>query len=399
MNYEATVTGSDLLSQEEIGSRRKKRLIIAAVLLLLIAAVAAAAYYFASGTDADGAASTAAATDDEKSEDQAQAVTVVAPGTTTVTRLINASGTLAARREIPVGVVGEGGRVARVMVNAGDWVKQGQVLASIDQSVQSQQAAAQSAQIGVSEADLRLAQNELDRALKLIDRGFISKADVDRRTATRDSARARLNVARAQLNATRASNARLVIRAPAGGYVLERNVEPGQTVTAGSGMLFRIAKGGEMELQAQLAEGDLAVVSQGVAATVVPVGTDRQFTGQIWQVSPVINAQSRQGIARIALPFNQALKPGGFASVEIKAGAIQATVLPESAVHNDNGGNYVYLVGKENKIARRDVKTGLVTSDGVSIVDGLDGTEKIVLYAGSFLNPGESVTPKMLEKE
>ena len=397
MNYEATVSGSDLLSQEEISSRRKKRLLIAAILLLIVAAVAAAAYYFATGTGEGGTATKAAAAEKEKS--QAQAVTVVAPGTTTVTRMINATGTLAARREVPVGVVGEGGRVTRVMADAGDWVKQGQVLISIDRSVQSQQAAAQSAQIGVSEADLRLAQNELDRALKLVDRGFISKADVDRKTATRDSARARLNVSRAQLNATRASNARLVVRAPVGGYVLERNVEPGQTVTAGSGMLFRIAKGGEMELQAQLAESDLATVSQGITAQVVPVGTDKVFNGQIWQVSPVINAQSRQGIARIALPFDRALKPGGFASVEIKAGAIQATVLPESAVHNDNDGDYVFVVGKDNKVSHRRVKTGLVTSDGVSIVDGLSGSEKIVLFAGSFLNPGESVIPKMQKKK
>ena len=103
-------------------------------------------------------------------------------------RSINATGTLAARREIPVGVVGEGGAVSRVFVDAGDWVKQGQVLVSVDRSVQVQQAAALEAQIGVARADAQLAQNELDRALQLVERGFISKADVDRKTATRDSA-------------------------------------------------------------------------------------------------------------------------------------------------------------------------------------------------------------------
>ncbi len=369
---------------------------VVGAVILLIALVAALAYFFASGEKETAAA--AAAKDGEEKQ-QAQTVTVVAPGSSTVERIINASGTLAARREVPVGVVGEGGRVTRVFVEAGDWVKQGQILVSIDRSVQAQQAAALQAQIGVSQADLRLAQNELDRALKLVDRGFISKADVDRKTAARDSAHARLHVARAQHKQSLASNARLVVRAPVGGYVLERNVEPGQTATAGSGALFRIAKGGEMELRAQLAESDLAAISQGVSATVTPVGTDRQFTGQIWQISPVINAQTRQGIARIALPFDRALKPGGFASVQIIAGAVTAIMLPESAIQNDSDGSFVYVVGKDNKVIRRKITTGIVTSDGIPITGGLKNTDKVVVYAGGFLNPGESVNPKMQKKK
>jgi HlyD family secretion protein len=302
---------------------------------------------------------------------------------------------LAARREIPVGVVGEGGQVARVFVDAGDWVKQGQVMVSIERSVQTQQLAGLEAQTGVSRADLQLAQNELERALKLVDRGFISKADVDRKTATRDSARARVRVAEAQLNELRARTARLDIRAPVGGFVLERKVEPGQTVSAGSGILFRVAQGGEMELQARLSETDLANVSVGVQANVKPVGTEQVFNGPIWQIAPMIDAQNRQGIARIALPFDRALKPGGFASVEIKAGAMSAPILPESAVQNDKEGSFVYIVGKDNKVVRRKVKTGEVTPNGLAIVEGLDGTERVVLYAGGFLNPGETINPKL----
>jgi multidrug efflux pump subunit AcrA (membrane-fusion protein) len=293
-----------------------------------------------------------------------------------VVSAINATGTLAARREIPVGVVGEGGQVARVFVDAGDWVKLGQVLISIERSVQNQQLASLDAQIGVARADAQLAQNELDRAMKLVDRGFISKADVDRKTAARDSARARVRVAEAQLNESRARTARLDIRAPVGGYILERNVEPGQTVSAGSGILFRMAQGGEMELQAQLGEAALAQISVGVPATVTPVGSEQSFAGQVW-------------------PFNLALKPGGFASVEIKAGAVSAPLLPESAIQTDKDGSYVYVVDKANKVARRAVKIGIVTPNGIAIIEGLDGTERVVMYAGGFLNPGETIAPKL----
>ena len=68
----------------------------------------------------------------------------------------------------------------QVLVDAGQWVSRGQVLAVIDRSVQNQQQIGQSAQIQVADADARLAQSNLDRALRLVQRGFVSKADVDR---------------------------------------------------------------------------------------------------------------------------------------------------------------------------------------------------------------------------
>ncbi len=154
-----------------------------------------------------------------------------------------------------------------------------------------------------------------------------------------------------------------------------------------------------MELQAQLSENDLALVTEGVPASVTPVGTDRVFTGTIWQVAPMINTQNRQGIARISLPFDKALRPGGFASVEIKAGSMSAPVLPESAVQTGREGSFVYIVGKDNKVKQRRVKVGDTTANGLIIASGLDGTERVVLYAGGFLNPDETINPKLLKKQ
>ena len=391
MNYETTMSAEldgDILQDSYDRNQRRIRITTIIVAILIIAG--AAYYFFGSSNNAP--------TDADKAG-QAQTVTVVAPGRDSVVRAINATGTLAARREIPVGVVGEGGRVLQVYVDAGDWVTQGQVLVSVDRSVQTQQAAALEAQTNVARADLQLAQNELDRAMQLVERGFVSKADVERKTANRDAARARVNVANAQLGETRARNARLDVRAPVSGYVLERNVETGQTVSAGSGILFRIAKDGQLELQAKLSEDDLAQISVGIPASVTPVGVDRVFEGNIWQISPMIDAQSRQGMARIALPFDKALRPGGFASVEIKSGEMKAPVLPESAVQTGRNGSFVYIVGKNNKVQQRPVKVGSVTANGLIIEEGLDGSERVVLYAGGFLNPDETINPKLLKKQ
>lgn len=368
---------------EEAAARKRKRLIIGGIILVLLV-VAYAVFKSMTG---------GAAAPDTQGQKQAPNVTVVVPGSRLVESTISATGSLAARREMPVGAVGEGGMVTRVFVDAGDWVQQGQVLASVDRQVQAQQSASLGAQVRVAEADARLAQNELDRAKALVERGFVSKADVDRRTAQRDAAYARLNVARAQFGENRARIGRLDIRAPASGLILARNVEPGQVVGGGGTVLFRIAQGGEMEMRAMLAEADLAKLNVGSSAQVTPVGTTTAFTGQIWQMPPVIDATTRQGAVRIALPYNPAIRPGGFATASIRSGAAQAPMLPESAVQSDEKGNYVFIVTPQNKVERRDVKIGSVSDAGITIASGLTGREQVVLTAGAFLNPGESVVP------
>jgi HlyD family secretion protein len=333
------------------------------------------------------------------SEDkQAPKVTVVVPGRQLVENIVTATGTLAAQEDMPVGAVGEGGQVLRVLVQPGSWVRQGQVLAVVDRQVQIQQANQVSAQILAAQAESRLAQSELDRANALSSRGFISKADVQRRVATRDASRARVEIARAQLAELRARMGRLDIKAPADGYVLSRNIEPGQVVGAGAAVLFRIARGGKLELRAEVGEADLLKMSVGRPVQVTPVGTDSVFNGSIWQITPTIDPQSRQGAVRVALPFDRSLRPGGFASARIVSGSVFAPLLPESAVQADKGANYVFVVDPEGKVRRVDVKVGAVNENGASILEGLSGNEKIVVSAGGFLNPGELVRPEFLKK-
>jgi RND family efflux transporter MFP subunit len=386
MNRETSFSSSDTLVVVD-RSKRRRNIIIAAV--LGIAVLVAAFLFFTGGKDEQAAADAAAGAA------QVPTVTVIVPGRTQVARIVTASGALAARHDQPVGVAGEGGMVRAVLVEAGTWVRQGQVLATVDRSVQSQNVAQLAAQVQVARADAALAQNEYDRSQSLVGRGFVSKADLDRKKAARDAAVARIRVAEANLNAMRAQLGRLDIRAPKSGLILSRNVEVGQVVSAGSGALFHLAENGQMEMRAQLSQQDLAYIHDGMPAQITPIGTDQSVTGQVWQVSPMIDPTSRQGEVRIAIPYTTSIRPGGFAEAKIESGSTSLPQLPQSAVLSDDNGNYVYVINGKNEVERRAIKIGSVEDQGVTIAEGISGNERVVLSAGPFLNPGQKVKPQL----
>jgi RND family efflux transporter MFP subunit len=221
----------------------------------------------------------------------------------------------------------------------------------------------------------------------------VSKAEIDSKKATRDAAYAQVRVAQAQLAGARAELGRLNVVAPTSGLILARSVEVGQIVGPGTGALFRLAANGEMEMRAQLSQQDLALIHVGMPAQVTPVGSDRNFTGHVWQVAPVIDPQSRLGDVRIGVPYDPAMRPGGFAEARITAGETSAPLLPQSAVLSDDEGNYVYIINGKNEVERRPIKIGAVNDNGVTIAQGINGNEAVVLSAGPFLNPGQKVKP------
>ena len=386
MNRETSFHSSDTLVVVD-RSRRRRQLIIAgaaaAILLIIVLIV-----LFARGSS-DEAAKKAAA-----GAGQMPTVSVIVPGQSSVGRVVAASGPLGAKRDQPIGIAGSGGRVIQVFADAGTWVRAGQTLAVIDRSVQAQQANQLAAQVEAARANAALAQSNYDRAIALQGRGFVSKAEIDSKRATRDAAFAQVRVAQAQLAGTRAEIGRLNVVAPTAGLILARNVEIGQIVSPGSGALFRLAEGGQMEMRAQLSQADLAFAHVGMPAQGTPVGADHSVTGSVWQVAPVIDPQTRLGDVRISVPYDSTMRPGGFAEAKITAGTTTAPLLPQSAVLSDDKGNYVYVINGKNEVERRDIQIGTVNDNGVTIPTGLSGNERDVLSAGPFLNPGQKVNPR-----
>lgn len=385
MNRETSIHSSDTLVVVDRSRRRRQLVIAAAVGIALLALILVLVL---------GRGSSNKPAQNAGGAGQVPSVTIVVPGQSQVGRVVTASGPLAAKRDQPVGIAGSGGRVIQVLADAGSWVRAGQTLAVVDRSVQTQQAAQLAAQVQAAKANAALAQANYDRAIALQGRGFVSKAEIDSKRAERDAAAAQVRVAQAQLGATRAQIGQLNVVAPKAGLILARNVEVGQIVSPGSGALFRMAENGQMEMRAQLSQQDLAFIHVGMPAQVTPVGATRSFTGTVWQVAPVIDPQSRLGDVRIAVPFDPSMRPGGFAEARISSGTTTAPMLPQSAVLSDDKGNYVYVVNGKNQVERRDVQIGTVNDQGVTIASGISGSERVVLSAGAFLNPGQKVNPK-----
>lgn len=324
--------------------------------------------------------------------DAAPLVTALPVGRSTFTTTVTFTGAIVARYDMPIGVDGEGGRIAAVLVEVGDRVHAGQPLARLDTSVLAPQVASLKATLEQYRAEAVLAEADYKRAAAVADSvGALSKEEVDRRRSQMATSSARVKAAEAQLAEAEARLGRTEIRAPADGIVLTRSAEVGQAVTPGGSALFRLGRGAEVEMRALAAEQDLPRLKVGQAAEVRVTGVAEPFAGTVRLLGAVIDPQTRLGEVRVTLPKDPNLRPGAFARGSVRVGSDVRPIVPQTALLSDARGSYVLVVGADSRVLRRDVKVGGAQPNGIVIVDGLDGSERVVTTAGAFLHEGEIV--------
>jgi HlyD family secretion protein len=317
-------------------------------------------------------------------------VTVTIPSWGDVKSSVSLTGLISARNDMPIGNEGDPGRIAEVLVEAGDHVHKGQLLAQLNPITAESQLDSAAASLEQDRANAAASQAEWSRAER--DSDLFSTEESDRRRAAALTAVAKVKAAEAQLTDARNRVAYTRILAPTDGIVLTRTAEVGQIAVPGSTVLFHLARDGQVEMRAQVAEQDLPRLKIGQTAEVHLDGVARSFTGKIWQVGAIIDPATREGMVRIALgTAEQDLRSGAFARADVQTSSSRGTVLPETAVLTDENGTYVLIVGKDNKVMRRAVKIAGTRSDGLLVDDGLDGSERIVAIAGAFLRSGETV--------
>jgi HlyD family secretion protein len=194
-----------------------------------------------------------------ESAQQARAVTVVRIENRPITGSISASGDLVPREEAAVMPEVTGFRVARVLVDQGAWVRRGQTLAQLDSTLLQ-------AQLAQAQAQAAQAEDQARRVAGLDGEGVLSQEQIAQR-------RFQAQVARANLRDVQARMQKMAVVAPVSGLVLERTVRPGDLSAGGATPWFRIAREGQIELAAQLSEGELARIRPGQHATVtLPAG-------------------------------------------------------------------------------------------------------------------------------
>lgn len=315
--------------------------------------------------------------DHKAGAEQARAVSVTRVETRALGGGFKASGQLIPREEAAVGSELSGYRVANVFVEEGAWVRAGQPLAQLDNTLLRAQIAQQAAVTAQAEAEAK-------RVTGLDGQGILSQEQIESRRYTAKAQAAAL----AELQ-TR--DRRMTITAPVSGRVLERTVRPGD-VAGGSTPWFRIARDGLVELNAEVNEADLANVRVGQPAQVtIPGGAT--VSGAVRIVSPLIDANTRLGRVRVRLPLREDLRAGGMASAVFGASGVQVVAVPESAIRYDAEGASVVTVDGDSRARQVAIKTGQRGGGWVQLLQGPPPGARIVANAAAFTLDGDRVKP------
>ncbi len=318
------------------------------------------------------------------------ALTVGVAGVSTrpITKIVVGTGSVAAWQQLTVAAEIAGLRIVEIAADEGDAVKQGQVLARLDDSILKAQFSQFEAAVLEAEANLTNARADFRRAEELQAGQNIAVATFQQRQTAARTAEARLGMIRAQRDEVKAKIEQTVIRAPTDGVIAKRTALVG-SVASGGMELFRMIREGRVELQAQIAELDIGRIKAGEAARVVH-GEDA-VDGTVRLVSPVVDATSRLGLAYIALPAGSGLKPGMFASAEIAVGTVDALAVPQDALVFRDGRPGAFAVGSDNRVSLRLVETGARQDGWVEVRAGLDPSDRIVVAGAGFLSDGDLV--------
>ncbi len=316
-------------------------------------------------------------------------VTTGAPESRRIALDVIASGSVAAWQEMSLGVELSGVRVERVLVEVGARVKKGQALVQLDTRSLAVDARRAEASYAQAAANLQLARASATRGETLLARQLISASNFEELSAGRSKAEAQLASAAAERDAARLKLAFATLRAPEAGIVSSRTVQPGQIVSVGVELL-RLIRDGRLEWRADLSEADLVRVRPGARVFVKsPDGTPVE--GRIRAISPGLDAASRTALVYADLPKPAGLRAGMFAEGRIELGEVEASVLPRESVVVRDGYSYVFVVGKEDRVAQRRIEVAPASGDVVPVRSGLAAGERVVVKGAGFLSDGDVV--------
>jgi membrane fusion protein, multidrug efflux system len=291
-----------------------------------------------------------------------------------------------------------GGKLIRRMVDVGDRVRRGDVLAEIDPGDLQLQVESLQAQLAAADAQLARANADYRRLASLAKDQLVSRSSLDQQLAALRAAEGQAHAARAQLDLARNQASYSRLRAPQDGAIASRQVEAGQVIEAGRSA-FTLAADGVREVAFALPETGIRNISVGQPVVIELWSAQGQrIPGRIREIAPAADAQARTYAARATLDPDKAqrIDLGQSARVYVPVARNAAAMrLPLSAVHRgEKGTTVVWVVDpKTPKAHRVPVRVGPYAADGVAVLSGLKPTDWVVIAGGHLLHEGQAVSP------
>ncbi len=304
-----------------------------------------------------------------------------------------ANGDIAAWQEASIGSEANGLRLTEVLVNVGDSVRAGQVLARFSEdTVQADLAQARAALLE-AQATLAEAASNAERARTLSNTGALSTQQINQYQTAEQTAKARVAAAEAALAAQKLRLKFTQLLAPDDGVISARTATVGAVVANGT-ELFRMIRKGRLEWRAEVTASELARIRTGTAVTLQAANGTR-LTGKVRMIGPTVNPQNRSALVYVDLapaPAGEAAaKAGMFARGEFALGSGQGLTVPQQAVVVRDGFSYVFRVNPDGRVSQLKVKTGRYLQDRVEVVDGVSLDAELVVAGAGFLNDGDLV--------
>lgn len=316
-------------------------------------------------------------------------VTTELPDTRNWPQKVAATGNVQAWQEAIIGSEAAGLRLSELYVNVGDHVKKGQLLAKFIDEMTTLDLEQQHAAVDEARARFVQAEAKAESSQKLRDAGMVSNLDNIQNQSASQIAKAQLKAAEARVKAQQLRLAYTQVRAPDDGIISSRTATVGSVMQTGNEM-FRYLRHNQLEWRAEIPEGPLLKIREGQKVS-LHTNYGEVIAGKVSRISPMVDAQSRNGSVFITLNGTKNLKAGMFAQGDLELGHDNALTVAQSAVVVRDGYNYVFSVGADNRASQVKITIGRRMEGRIEVIDGLAGNAQVVTSGAGFLTDGDLV--------
>lgn len=286
-----------------------------------------------------------------------------------------------------------GGRVAERLVDVGQHVDQGTVLARIDPQEQEFDLRSAQADLDAAQAQLTQAAAAFERQKTLLTQGYTTRRDYDAAEQASKVARGSVDAAQSALANAKEDLSFTELKAGAAGVITVRQVEAGQVVQAAQ-TVFTLAEDGDRDAVFNVQETMVARTPAAPAVTITLLSDPQiKAMGKVREISPAVDPASGSIRVKVAIPDTPAGMPLGAAVIgSVSAQPSKAVIVPWQALTSSAGKPAVWVVDQATKtVAARQVEVLAFGSGSVIIDKGLEAGQTIVTAGGQLLSPGQTV--------